>query len=98
MLRGEVRDAGDGCDFSAAFVLHPFARIWPPLVVLIFLGMAVTVWFQSHDLQGRLFAAFFLLFAGFIGFALFSGRGREREEIQITQFVENLFRDLRTRV
>jgi hypothetical protein len=95
MLRGEVRDTEGGSELRARFVLHPFAKIWPPLAPIIFLGIAATVWFQSSDLKGKLFAGFSLLFACFLGFSALSGRGRKQEEAQITQFVEKLFRDVR---
>jgi len=95
MLRGEVRDAEAGSDLRARFVLHPFAKIWPPLSVVIVAGITAVVWFQAHDLKGRLFAGFFFLFTCFWSFQFFTRRAREHEEMQIAQFVEKLFRDVR---
>jgi hypothetical protein len=95
MLRGEIRDMSNGCEFSATFVLHPFAMIWMPLATIIFLGIAATVWFQSNDLTSKLFAGFFFLFGCLIGFSTLAGPDREQEETQLAQFVEELFRDVR---
>lgn len=53
-----------------------------------------TLWLQASDLQGKLFTGFFLLFSCFLAFGLLTGRGREREEAEIGQFVEKLFRDV----
>jgi hypothetical protein len=95
MLRGAVRDTEHGSELSASFVLHPFAKIWPPLMVAILLGIAGTVWFQARDLVGKIAAGFVLLFGCFLGFGVLAGNGREQEESQIAQFVDKLFHDVR---
>ena len=95
MLRGEVRDTEGGSDLRARFVLHPFAKIWPPLSVLVLAGMTAVVWLQAHDLKGKIFTGFFFLFTCLWSCQLFAGKGREQEQMQIAQFVEKLFCDVR---
>ena len=95
MLRGEVKDTQGGSDLRARFVLHPFAVIWPPLSVLILAGITGVVWFQAHDLKGRIFTGFSLLFTCLWSFRLIASKGREQEEMQIARFAEKLFHDVR---
>ena len=94
ILRGEVKDGEHGSELSAVFVLHPFSKIGPPIMTLVFLGIAVTVWLQAKGLLDRLLAGLFMVFGGLLAFRLFTGRGRERAEMQITQFANRLFRDV----
>jgi hypothetical protein len=96
VLHAEVRASDDGSSLTGAFRLHPFAKALPWFMALVLLGIAATVWFQSRNVEGWLFAAFFLLMAvGAILFAFQDRSPRLREEDEIIQFLENLFADVR---
>ena len=96
ILQAEIHDTVGGSILTGSFRLHPFARFLPWFMALVLLGIAATVWIQSHNLQGWLFTAFFLLMA--VGAVLFTFQDRSprlREEEEILQFLENVLADIR---
>ena len=96
ILFAEVRDTEGGSRMVGSFRLHPFAKFLPWFSTIVLLGIAGTVWFESHDIRGWLFAIFFLLMAFGAALFAFQERGpRVQEEEEIRQFLEKVLLDVR---